>query len=240
MAKLTTPPDAGQSLGEIAYGEIRLWIISGHLPAGGSVSEPELAAALGIGKTPVRAALARLTQDGLVSPVARQGWRISPITLADVLDIFERRHDLETSAARLAVQRGVDPKRLARLNDACKAGYSPGHASSQRSFLAADRAFHLAIAEAAGSPRLLRMLTGLMDESERALLLGLALRARGEGLTRDRQDVVDAFANGDVEAATRLLVALVDEARDLVIGALMASPTVLSAEISQPPARKGG
>jgi len=236
--QLESPSErSGANLSETAYGLIRSWIIAGQLPAGSSVSEPELAAALGIGKTPVRAALARLTQDGLVSAVARQGWRIAPITLADVLDIFEMRRDLEATAVRLAVQRGIDAAHLAQLNEACKAGYTPGHASSQRAFLSAERAFHMAPAEASGSTRLLRMLAGLMDESERALLLGLALRVRGAGLSADHQDVVDALVRGDGDGATRLMVALVDEARDLVIGALMASPTVLSAEISQPAAR---
>jgi len=228
------PPLAaeGQNLGDAAYAEIKSWIIDGRLPGGTGVSEAELALALGLGKAPVRAALARLAQDGLVASVARRGWRVAPITLADILDVFQLRRELEPMAARLATRHGIDSGLLKRLDVGCKAGYTPGHAASQRAFLAANRAFHLAIAEAARSPRLLRMLSSLLDEAERALLLGLALRNRSDEIQHEHQTLIDAMAKGDAATAEEIVVQQIDEARDMVIAALMASPSVLSAEIA--------
>jgi len=226
------------NLGDSAYAELKSWIVDGRLPGGTGVSEAELALALGLGKAPVRSALARLAQDGLVTSSARRGWRIAPITLADILDVFQLRRELEPMAARLATQRGVDAALLKRLDVGCKAGYVPGHAASQRSFLAANRAFHLAIAEAAGSPRLLRVLSGLLDEAERALLLGLALRNRSDEIKHEHQALIDAMSSGDTATAERIMAEQVDEARDMVIAALMASPSVLSAEIATAPAPK--
>lgn len=227
MAARDTP-----SLGDAAYAEIKSWIVDGRLASGAGVSEAELALALGLGKAPVRAALARLAQDGVVTSSARRGWRIQPITLADILDVFQLRRELEPLAVRLASRRGVDAALLKRLDVGCRAGYVPGHAASQRSFLAANRTFHLAIAEAAGSPRLLRVLTGLLDEAERALLLGLALRNRSEEIKHEHQALIDAMASGDAATAERIMIEQVDEARDMVIAALMASPSLLGAEIS--------
>lgn len=220
------------NLGDSAYAEIKSWIIDGRLAGGTGISEAELALALGLGKAPVRAALARLAQDGLVSAVARRGWRIAAITLADILDVFQLRRVIEPLAARLATQRGVDSGLLKRLDVGCKAGYTPGHAASQRSFLAANRAFHLAIAEAAGSPRLLRVLTNLLDEAERALLLGLALRNRSDEIQHEHQSLIEAMAAGDIETAEKIVIEQIDEARDMVIAALMASPSVLGAAIA--------
>lgn len=221
-----------QNLGDAAYAEIKSRIIDGRLAGGSAVSEAELALALGVGKAPVRAALARLAQDGLVTSVARRGWRIAAVTLADILDVFRLRRQLEPMAAKLATERGVDSALLKRLDVGCKAGYTPGDAASQRVFLAANRAFHLAIAEAAGSPRLLRTLSNLLDEAERALLLGLALRNRSDEIQHEHQALIDAMAKGDAATAEEIVVQQIDEARDMVIAALMASPSVLSAEIA--------
>lgn len=236
MAKVekSSPPLARETpnLGDAAYAEIKSWIVDGRLAGGTGVSEAELALALGLGKAPVRAALARLAQDGLVTSSARRGWRIQPITLADVLDVFRLRRELEPLAVRLATERGVDAALLKRLDVGCKAGYTPGHAASQRSFLAANRAFHLAIAEAAASPRLLRVLSGLLDEAERALLLGLALRNRSDEIKHEHQALIDAMAAGDTATAERIMAEQVDEAREMVMAALMASPSVLDAEIA--------
>lgn len=221
-----------QNLGDAAYADLKARIIDGRIAGGAAVSEAELALALGLGKAPVRAALARLAQDGLVTSVARRGWRISPITLADILDVFALRRQLEPMAARLATERGIDSVLLKRLDVGCKAGYTPGDAASQRTFLAANRAFHLAIAEAAGSPRLLRMLTNLLDEAERALLLGLALRNRSDEIQHEHQALIDAMAKGDAATAEEIVIEQIDEAHDMVVAALMASPSVLGAEIA--------
>lgn len=221
-----------QNLGDAAYAEIKARIIDGRIAGGSAVSEAELALALGVGKAPVRAALARLAQDGLVTSIARRGWRIASVTLADILDVFRLRRQLEPMAARLATERGVDSALLKRLDVGCKAGYTPGDAASQRVFLAANRAFHLAIAEAAGSPRLLRMLSGLLDEAERALLLGLALRDRSDEIQHEHQALIDAMAKGDAATAEEIVIEQIDEARDMVVAALMASPSVLGAEIA--------
>ena len=226
------PVGEPQSLSDAAYHELKSRIIDGRLAGGAGVSEAELSLALGLGKAPVRAALARLAQDGLVTPVARRGWRIAPVTLADILDVFQLRRVIEPLAARLATERGVDAALLKRLDVGCKAGYVPGQAASQRAFLAANRAFHLAIAEAAGSPRLLRMLTNLLDEAERALLLGLALRDRSDEIQHEHQVLIDAMAAGDVPTAERIVVEQIDEARDMVVAALMASPSLLGAAIA--------
>ena len=80
-----------------------------------------LALSLGLGKAPIRAALARLAQDGLVAAIARRGWRVAPVTLADVLDVFRLRRSLEPLAARLAAERGIDAALLKRLDAAITA-----------------------------------------------------------------------------------------------------------------------
>ena len=221
-----------QTLGDAAYGTLKARIIEGQLAAGAAVSEGELALSLGLGKAPVRAALARLAQDGLIAAVARRGWRVAPVTLADVLDVFRLRRTLEPLAARLAADRGIDAVQLKRLDAACRADYLPGDPSSERAFLKANRAFHLAVAEASGSPRLVRVLSNLLDESERALVLGLAVRNRSHEIQHEHQALIEALAAGDAERAAAIAAEQMDDARDMVLAALMTTPSLLGAEIA--------
>ena len=230
-----------QTLGDAAYTTLKIRIIEGQLAAGAAVSEAELALSLGLGKAPVRAALARLAQDGLIAAIARRGWRVAPVTLADVLDVFRLRRSLEPLAARLAAERGIDAALLKRLDAACRADYLPGDPASERAFLKANRAFHLAVAEASGSPRLARVLSNLLDESERALVLGLAVRNRSHEIQHEHQALIEALAAGDADAAERVAAEQIDDARDMVMAALMSTPSLLGAEIgtaSRPTGRR--
>lgn len=227
-----------QTLGDSAYATLKARIIEGELPAGTAVSEAELALSLGLGKAPVRAALARLAQDGLIAAIARRGWRVAPVTLADVLDVFRLRRSLEPLAARLAAERGIDRAQLKRLDAACQAAYTPGNPASERVFLRANRAFHLAVAEASGSPRLARVLSNLLDESERALVLGLAVRNRSHEIQHEHQALIEALGAGDADAAERVAAEQIDDARDMVMAALMSTPSLLGAEISPTPSTR--
>ncbi|MSP49808.1 MAG: GntR family transcriptional regulator [Alphaproteobacteria bacterium] len=227
---------AAQTLGDAAYATLKARIIEGRLAAGMAVSEGELALSLGLGKAPVRAALARLAQDGLVAAVARRGWRVAPVTLADVLDVFRLRRSLEPLAARLAAERGIDSGQLERLDAACRADYLPGDPASERAFLKANRAFHLAVAEASGSRRLVRVLSNLLDESERALVLGLAVRNRSHEIQHEHQALIQALSSGDADAAEKVAAEQIDDARDMVLAALMSTPSLLGAEIAAGPA----
>ena len=236
--KLPVSAPEPQTLGDAAYLTLKNRIIEGHLAAGAAVSEAELALSLGLGKAPVRAALARLAQDGLVAAIARRGWRVAPVTLADVLDVFRLRRSLEPLAARLAAERGIDAALLKRLDAACRADYQPGDPASERAFLKANRAFHLAVAEASGSPRLVRVLSNLLDESERALVLGLAVRNRSHEIQHEHQALIEALAAGDADTAEQVAAAQIDDARDMVMAALMSTPSLLGAEIGSIPASR--
>ena len=236
--KLPVSAPEPQTLGDAAYLTLKNRIIEGQLAAGAAVSEAELALSLGLGKAPIRAALARLAQDGLVAAIARRGWRVAPVTLADVLDVFRLRRSLEPLAARLAAERGIDAALLKRLDAACRADYQPGHPASERAFLKANRAFHLAVAEASGSPRLVRVLSNLLDESERALVLGLAVRNRSHEIQHEHQALIEALAAGDAGTAEQVAAAQIDDARDMVMAALMSTPSLLGAEIGSMPASR--
>ena len=92
------------SLAQEAYVSLRDAIISGELEPEEPLSEVALAERLGISRTPVREALARLATDGLVRTSPGLGSRVAGISLTDINDLFQVREALEVLAARLAAQ----------------------------------------------------------------------------------------------------------------------------------------
>lgn len=94
---------------------LREKILAGELAPGARLLEVTLASDLGISRTPVRDALSRLTEEGLLERGRRGGFIVRSFTLADALDAIELRGVLEGTAARLAAERGVAISSMARL-----------------------------------------------------------------------------------------------------------------------------
>ncbi len=95
---------------------VRDLVISGGIRAGSRLSEVALAEKLGISRTPLRAALARLEQEGLVEAIPSGGYAVRSFTREDVIDAIELRGVLEGTALRLAAERGVAPARMGELH----------------------------------------------------------------------------------------------------------------------------
>lgn len=92
---------------------VRDLVYSGSTAPGERLSEITVSEKLGLSRTPVRAALARLEQEGILEAIPSGGYAVRSFTEADVIDAIEVRGVLEGTAARLAAERGVQPARLA-------------------------------------------------------------------------------------------------------------------------------
>lgn len=220
----------GHRLSDLAYERIRADVISCALPPADEVTEAALALRYGLGKAPVRAALARLCQEGLFQAQARRGYRVAPVTLQDVKDIFALRLIVEPAAARQAAGR-VDAARLAQLDAICRAGYTPGDAASEAAFLAANRAFHVTISEAAGNRRLAELIASLLDQAERLFHLGLRMRNRTEEMQHEHRALVEALAAGDGARAEAVAAEQIEAAQRMVHDALLASESLMQTNI---------
>ena len=209
-----------------AYERIHGDILACVIAPGTEVSEAQLCSQYGLGKAPVRMALSRLAHEGLVRAVPRRGYRVAPITLKDIHDVFELRLMHAPAAARMAAGR-VDAARLRALDEACREGYQAGDARSIARFLEANREFHVAIAQAAGNARLAHAIAQLLGEMTRLLQLGLALRNRSQELQHEHRALVKALTRGDGETAERICRAQIEAARDMVLSAVLTSGTVV-------------
>jgi DNA-binding GntR family transcriptional regulator len=99
----TLPPRSKPKLlSEFVYEELRRLILSNHFHPGELLVEEKIATQWQVSRTPLRAALARLEKDGLVSITAHKGCVVTPITARDVIELFQVREGLEVLAVSLA------------------------------------------------------------------------------------------------------------------------------------------
>jgi DNA-binding GntR family transcriptional regulator len=107
----TAALQADVTLTDRAYAELEELIVTLQLPPGTALSELVLAGRLGIGRTPIREALQRLSRDGLVNILARRGVLVSEIDLRAQLRLLEVRRELERLMARGAAERATNEQR---------------------------------------------------------------------------------------------------------------------------------
>jgi len=218
-------------LTERAYERVRRDIISCAIAPGSEISEAQLCSQYKLGKAGVRVALTKLSHDGLVRAIPRRGYRVVPVTLQDIQDVFELRLMLEPAAARMAAGR-VSTQELRTYDDVCRAGYEPGDAKSTTRFLEANKSFHVAIARATGNARLAAAIEHLLDEMTRLLHLGLGLRKGPQDMQHEHKSLVKALARGDGETAERICREQIEATRNMLVSAILTSRSVMNLPIT--------
>jgi DNA-binding GntR family transcriptional regulator len=202
--------------GNQAYELLRREIISCRILPGTRFTEAELMDRLELGKATCRIALQRLIQGGFVSSMPRQGYRVTPVTVKDVEEVFALRVVLEPIAARNAAGR-VNRAHLERLEQTCRVKIPTDVGNQIDFFLEANRSFHMAIAEAAGNTRLSRTLSGLLDEMTRLVALGFGVQRVRPNIENDHNLLIEHLDNGDADAAELVARRHVETFRDMVM-----------------------
>jgi DNA-binding GntR family transcriptional regulator len=220
MARQPVESTPGTSSTERAYQRLKRLIITCELAPGAELREAALSERLGFGRTPVREGLRRLVHDGLVEVRARQGYRVTSISLADVQQVFELRLILEPAAVELAIQRST-PEQLGELHALAHATARGDDPDRDEGFFADHLAFHVAIARQSGNPRLARALGDLLTEMERMFHLSLAQRQE-RAVGHEHHELYDALVSGDVSRARAAVVEQIEQSRRRVIEALVA------------------
>jgi DNA-binding GntR family transcriptional regulator len=211
------------------YAALRERIMAGEIAPDERLHQEALAEELGVSRTPLREALSRLAADGLVELLPNRGARVAAVSAEDMEAAYEARLHLEPAAAGLAAQR-AEPADLEPMRHAI-ADHRRAVDDLRRAFMA-NRAFHLAVVEAAHNPYLLRFAEGLWG-GRAAMQFYLtqpeppAFIATGAD---DHEAVLDAIAGGDARAAQRLMRDHIVAASKLLRDYLAEEPPVPVAE----------
>ena len=192
------------SLSEQAYKEIRRKIVTLAMPPGAVIDEAALQEELGVGRTPIREALIRLSQEQLVNVVPRRGTFVTNIGIADLQQLSELRIELEGLAARLAAQRGTD-RHWQRMEAVLSSVQEDGMGSETDLLMSIDQSCHEIIYEAADNRFLEDTLNTLYALSLRLWYFSLHKVGGVPGAVRDHLAIMHALQAGDGEEAGRLM-----------------------------------
>jgi len=201
-------------LSEVVYRKLRRAIVRGDLAQGTTVSETELAKRLEVSKTPVRHALTRLAQEGLLVSRPHKGAVVTSLTSGDLEEIYCLRGRLEGLAARTAAERltDEDAKVLPALLDELQA------ATAARDGEAVRRGcvkLHKAIWQASQTRRLPAILMSLQDYVEMARDTLPEPPSGFEAGLEEHAQVVRAILARDADAAEQAMMRHVAHALDL-------------------------
>jgi DNA-binding GntR family transcriptional regulator len=195
-------PDAlrNTSRSEFVFAALRDAIWDGRFAPGERIPEEEIARALGVSRTPVREALRRLQERGMLAVGAGRTLVVAELSKQQVLELYAMREILEGSAARFAAQHAneADIDMLHRL-----LGELDKHRNDPRLSVSLNRRFHRAICEAAHNRYLIATLDGMHDAL--ALLNGNTFRVpnrRSESDAEHRR-IVRAIERRDADAAEK-------------------------------------
>ncbi len=186
------------------YESLRSDILAARLRPGMPISESALAADLGVSRTPIREALFRLEQDGLLSRGPR-GMEVRERSPEEILDIYEVRAALEAVASRDAAERRreIDIATLQRLNEEFAAAVAAGEAGPS-GVVSANLAFHQAVWLTARNAACLDLLTRLQAHLGRYSGTTLSAPGRGPAAVQEHAAILDAIIRQDTDAAAML------------------------------------
>jgi len=195
---------APRTAAETAHQRVKAMILDNALPPHSQRLEAELAVELGMSRTPVREAMLRLEQEGLVAITPRHGMRVLPLSASDMRDIYDVLESLEPKAAELVARRALPPAELAPLHAACDAMEAALAAGDRPAWAAADEAFHRDLLALCGNRRLSAMVMQVWDQSHRARMVTLNLRPLPAASTAEHRAILVAIAAGDGDGAREL------------------------------------
>ena len=204
-----------QSLGQEATALLRKMLLDGRFAAGERMVEGQIAEELGISRTPLREALHRLAQEGMLEKRPAGGYQVRKLKRSEVEDAIALRSMLESHAARLAATRAT-PEEVRALR-ANLAQFDAASAQGDLSGLVeVNTAFHMLLRTAAHSPLLLQLLEEMDGVVERMLRPLISLN-EADWNAQDHTSIVDAVEAGAGEAAARAMQAHVEHGREKIL-----------------------
>ncbi len=191
------------SLEERVFAELEESILSGEIEAGTRLKEQELSLRLGVSRTPVRGALQRLADEGLLEIMANRSAVVRGMSTEDLEDTYRIRMRLEGLASRMATLRmsGEDKEELKQSVELAEFYIQKKDAEHLKEL---DTAFHNIIYRASGNRLLCKILSDLHRNIKAYRKRSLSDEERVAKSVFEHREILTAIINGDAEEADRL------------------------------------
>ncbi len=200
-------PHEVRSLRDRAYDDIRDAIFSGVLRPGQRIKERDVATEMGISTTPVKEALRRLEQEGLIVSRPRRGAVVGPLVLTPEAEILELRADLEGLAARLAARKMTEAEKhaLKRQLIETERAFPADDENLDEVIVAATLDFHRMIHEGSKNPFVIRFLETLAPFDRTIRRRAILNAPEWQRDDEEHRAMVEAIVRGDADEAERIM-----------------------------------
>jgi DNA-binding GntR family transcriptional regulator len=199
------------------YEQIKHDIITCKLAPGEPLSENQFVDRFKVSKTPIREALTSLVQDGLVEYTPNRGFMVTPVSVADIQEIFEARIFFESELFRLAVKKISDAE-IDELEKQSQVKFDTKNPEYAETFLESNRRFHTALAAAGKNGRLLWYYETLMNEAQRLFYMDISLNKKDFPWGHGHEGIIKALRGRDEVAGVAVIRDTLENARKRVLG----------------------
>lgn len=183
-------------------------ILSGELLPGSKLNLDRLRTAFGVSLSPLREALCRLENDGLVALIDQRGYRVTPVSADNLTEIIRLRVELEGLAVREAIQHGDvawEGRVLATLHQLSRCKRGSRSANEQEAWEIAHRAFHAELISACRMPLLRQFCATLHDQSDRYRRIFLKKHQPDRDVPAEHTAIAHAMIERRTRDAVRIL-----------------------------------
>lgn len=195
---------------------LRQEILTGKIKPGERLLEVHIADRLGVSRTPVREAIRKLEQEGLVVMIPRRGAQVAEIRWKNLKDVLEVRRALDVLAIELACERmGEDT--LQELFRACENFKQATLTKESRAIASADVALHDIIVSSTENDRLVGLVNNLSEQMYRYRFEYIKDESQHERLVQEHYEMYDAILRKDKESAARVVKRHIDNQEVAII-----------------------
>jgi DNA-binding GntR family transcriptional regulator len=179
-------------------------VITGELPPGSAIRQDEIAEQFGVSRVPVREALKMLEGEGHVSYLPHHGFRVTKLSIAELIEIYDMREWIETGLVRASVPR-LGRAQLRTAEDAMRLMAQAAATSDHTTISRENRRFHFQFFEPSGLHRAIRIVSHLWDATDPYRPMYFDEHFDAESVNIDHAEILDAAFSRDVDRTVRLL-----------------------------------
>ncbi len=196
--------DAYLPLRDVVFNTLREAILRGDLVPGERLMELQLAAKLGVSRTPIREAIRMLEQEGLAITIPRKGAIVAGMTEKDMQDVLEIREALEELSVQVACDKITDEE-IAKLRESMEKFETSLKSGDIKRMAETDVEFHDVIYQATDNPKLINMLNNLREQMYRYRVEYLKNPSNHEQLLQEHEAIYRGIMKKDKDAVTEMI-----------------------------------